>query len=55
MTGSKGWLETEWFEGLAHESGMPARGSDFAERRAFIVVRKSRKRDGAKGGRKVDE
>jgi hypothetical protein len=30
-------------------------GVTFAEYRAFIVVRKSRKRDGAKGGRKVDE
>ena len=29
--------------------------SERAEHRAFIVVRKSRKRDGAKGGRKVDE
>jgi len=28
MTGSKGWLETEWLEGPAHESGMPARGRD---------------------------
>lgn len=28
MAGSKGWLETEWLEGLAHESGMPALGSD---------------------------
>ncbi len=30
-------------------------GVTFAEYRAFIVVRKSRKREGAKGGRKVDE
>jgi len=27
----------------------------YAEYRAFIVARKSRKLDGAKGGRKVDE
>jgi hypothetical protein len=30
-------------------------GSDRAEYRAFIVVMKSRKLDGAKGGRKVDK
>lgn len=30
-------------------------GSERAEYRAFIVVMKSRKRDGAKGGRKVDK
>ena len=31
------------------------RGVTSAEHRAFIVATKSRKRDGAKGGRKVDE
>ena len=55
MTGSNGWLEREWFEGTAHESGMPVRGEvTRVEHRAPIVVRKHRNGCGAKGGREAD-
>ena len=49
------WLRTEWLEGFECKSGRSTRNSENrVEVRASIVAVKPRKRDGAKGRRKVD-
>ena len=56
MVGSNGWLETEWQEGIAHESGIPDIGSDGIRRQSLHSSKEVRlTADGAKGDREVDE